>query len=176
MLRAILLFLCVSLTFQVLAQDSSLTQEEESKRRKAQIDQLEAELDSHTTEYKNPRRVFSSGKEIDGAVNSYANACLRKIEAMDNDNQPPEAKGSMYGSVFVYFEVTTSGEVRKINIEKSSGYTILDNAAQRAIEFAAPFPPFPQQVSARADVVAIVRKFTYDKHDDGTEPPVSTPP
>jgi TonB family protein len=53
------------------------------------------------------------------------------------------------GTVRASVLVDRSGAVSKISVTQSSGYAILDKAAIRAIQRAAPFPPMPEAINAR---------------------------
>jgi protein TonB len=62
---------------------------------------------------------------------------------------PAEAKELlMEGSLMVIFSLNRDGTMIQIKVNKLSGYEILDKEAIRAIRSAAPFPPFPEHVTA----------------------------
>ena len=48
----------------------------------------------------------------------------------------------------VIFSLNRDGKMIQIKVHKPSAYEILDNEAIRAISTAAPFPPFPEHVTA----------------------------
>ena len=49
--------------------------------------------------------------------------------------------------------LNADGTVRNITITKPSGHAVLDDAARRIVELAAPFPPFPPEIRAEVDVL-----------------------
>jgi protein TonB len=59
----------------------------------------------------------------------------------------------------VYFKISRSGEVEDVKIEQSSGNTLFDQAAMRAVYYASPLPPLPadsglQSLGVHFDFVA----------------------
>ena len=63
---------------------------------------------------------------------------------------PTEAREWLLeGNLMVIFSLTRDGKMIQIKVIKSSGHKILDNEAIRAINTAAPFPPFPEHVTAK---------------------------
>ncbi len=55
-------------------------------------------------------------------------------------------KMSMEGDVIISFIVCLDGSVKNIKINKSSGFSTLDNNAEKAVRKASPFPPPPVEV------------------------------
>ncbi len=55
-------------------------------------------------------------------------------------------KLSMEGNVIISFVVCLDGSVKDVKIKKSSGFSILDNNAKKAVMKASPFPPAPVEV------------------------------
>lgn len=61
---------------------------------------------------------------------------------------PTEAKENlMEGKVQLFFSIAKNGELLDVKILNSSGYLLLDQEGLRTIRAAAPFPPFPDQIS-----------------------------
>jgi TonB family protein len=53
------------------------------------------------------------------------------------------------GELMVLFSLVREGKVIEIRVINPSGYAVLDEEAVRAIKAAAPFPPFPDQVTVK---------------------------
>ncbi len=61
---------------------------------------------------------------------------------------PPEARENLIeGKLMVLFSLGRNGDLQAVRILTSSGYTILDDEAVRAIRAAAPFPSFPGHIT-----------------------------
>jgi len=67
-----------------------------------------------------------------------------KLKIEKNKKYPENAKRrQMEGTVTLKFIITASGDIRNTEIEKSSRHAVLDDAALKALENAAPFPRPP---------------------------------
>lgn len=58
-------------------------------------------------------------------------------------NWQPPYRGSGQRVATVYFKISRTGEIAEVKLEQSSGYSILDQAALRAVYSANPLPPLP---------------------------------
>ena len=61
----------------------------------------------------------------------------------------PAARAGIGGSLTVEFSVQRDGQLLEVNLLDSSGHTILDESAMRAIRTAAPFFKFPDRMNAK---------------------------
>lgn len=81
-------------------------------------------------------------------IQSWAEKALARIEM--NWTLDPLLTHSMKGIVGIFITIARSGEIRSIDIVKSSGYTSLDRIALNAIEASDPLPglseDFPDQI------------------------------
>ncbi|OGP96540.1 MAG: hypothetical protein A2Z39_05285 [Deltaproteobacteria bacterium RBG_19FT_COMBO_46_9] len=79
---------------------------------------------------------------------SYTNHIKNKI--MDRWTYPAEALISlMQGRTIVLFSLASDGKMTYLNITEGSGHDILDQEVMRAINSAAPFPPFPDSITVK---------------------------
>jgi len=65
----------------------------------------------------------------------------------------------LQGKVTVEFTVLQSGHIDLLSVVRSSGSSLLDDEAVRAIKAAAPFPPIPRSIAATR--LRIIAGFTY---------------
>ena len=73
-----------------------------------------------------------------------------KQELLRHWRYPKEAKDHLLeGNLMVTFSLSRNGNVIKFEITNNSGYDILDGEAIRAIRTAAPFPSFPDHITAK---------------------------
>lgn len=69
---------------------------------------------------------------------------------MDHWAYPAEALVSLLqGRTIVLFSLASDGKIIYINITEGSGHDILDHEVIRAINNAAPFPPFPDSITVK---------------------------
>jgi len=128
-----------------------------------EIERLTAELDRKTKAYaKRPRhkRLTASTQEYKYA--NYLDAWRRKVERIGNLNYPDEARRrKLHGSLLLHVALRTDGAVKEINVKRSSGYKLLDDAAIRIVRLSAPFAPFPAEIREETDIIDIYRTWQF---------------
>jgi protein TonB len=74
---------------------------------------------------------------------------LRLIQSKIGERwTPPRAAASGGERVVVLFEIQRDGQIREPSVERSSGNTLYDQSALRAVMEASPFPPLPPEFKA----------------------------
>ncbi len=77
---------------------------------------------------------------------SYAQAIKERIAGQWK--YPQEArKKKLEGRLVALFSLNREGALTRLDITKTSGHDVLDREAERAIQSAAPFPPFPSTIT-----------------------------
>ena len=138
-----------------------------AEQQRLRIAQLEAQIAKEWDEYqKLPRRKFI-GARTEGVVYAqYVDQWRQRIEKIGTQYFPEEAKRrKLYGSLVMTVHIKADGSVENIEIDRSSGYRLLDTAARRAVDLAGPFPPFPAAVRKDWDILSISRTFSYTRSD-----------
>jgi protein TonB len=132
-----------------------------------EIARLTAELDRKTHAYaKRPRRKTLSARTQEYKYANYLDAWRRKVERVGNLNYPDEAKRrKLYGNLVMHVALRPDGTVKAINIRKSSGHKLLDDAAIRIVKLSAPFAPFPGEIRKEADIIDIIRTWQFRNND-----------
>ncbi|MHA2609498.1 MAG: energy transducer TonB [bacterium JZ-2024 1] len=107
----------------------------------------------------------SGGEEKEGKENvleAYQKLVRKKIES--HKEYPLQARRlALEGTVEVRFILTREGKVKEVEIVKSSGFLLLDNAGKKAVERAAPFPPFPDEI--RESTLTFSLSFRFSLKD-----------
>jgi protein TonB len=67
--------------------------------------------------------------------------------------------------------IRKDGTLESIEVNRPSEHAILNLAAQRIVQLAAPFPPFPPDLARRIDVLAITRTWNFIDNKLDTETP-----
>jgi len=119
-----------------------------AQQQRLRIAQLEAQIAKEWEEYqKLPRRKFI-GARTEGVVYAqYVDQWRQRVEKIGTEYFPDEARRrKLYGSLVMTVHIRADGSVEKVEIDRSSGYRLLDSAARRAVDLAGPFPPFPPAV------------------------------
>ena len=85
-----------------------------------------------------------------------------KVERVGNLNYPEEARRrNISGQLVLDVALNPDGKINQITIRRSSGYKVLDDAAIRIVELAAPYSPFPEAIRAETDVLHITRTWQF---------------
>lgn len=128
---------------------------------------LEGEISKTADEYsKRPRKKFVGARTEEYALAAYLDAWRQKIERLGTLNYPEEARGKLYGSVVLFVELRAEdGSLYNVEISRSSGHPLLDQAAMRILRMAAPFGPIPQQALGGATVLSFARTWHFTQGD-----------
>lgn len=128
---------------------------------------LEAQIAKQQDEYqKRPRRKFLGARTQEYRFATYVEAWRQKVEKIGNLNYPEAAKDQkLYGQLRMTVTIKADGTIEDININQSSGYKILDDAAMRIVRLAEPYAPFPEDIRKDVDILGIARTWTFTKED-----------
>lgn len=125
---------------------------------------LQAQLDIHRQAYaQRPRKyTISSASTRQSSDAEYLDGWRRKIEAVGNLNYPQQASAEgIYGQLHMLVAIFPDGTVSEVRILSSSGYAVLDDAAIRIVQLAAPFNPFPEVLREDVDILEIIRTWQF---------------
>jgi protein TonB len=128
-----------------------------------EIAQLTAELNQAKEAYaKRPKKMVLTANTLEYLPASYMAEWVGKIERIGNLNYPEQAlKNRIEGSLMLEVELKWDGSIIELNVLRSSGFQVLDEAAKRIVELAAPFRPFSQELRKVADHLEIVRTWQF---------------
>lgn len=127
---------------------------------------MQGEISQSISEYnKRPRRKFIGARTREMRFARYIEDWRQKVERVGTLNYPSEAKGKLYGTLLLTVSIRADGSVANVHIDRSSGHKILDNAARRIIQLAAPYAKFPPEISQDTDIVDITRVWYFTTSD-----------
>ena len=131
--------------------------------RSLEMARLRAELSKEFSAYQErPRKAFVGARAAEYRFARYVEDWRSKIERVGNLNYPDEARRQrLYGTLQLTVSVRRDGTVDSIEINRSSGFKLLDQAAIRIVELAAPFAAFPADISKDVDILAITRTWSF---------------
>jgi protein TonB len=130
-------------------------------RRREEMAQLAAEVRNRTEAYaKRPKKKFISANTREYAYAAYMRGWVDRIERVGNLNYPQEARQrNLHGELELTVTLDRDGNVKAIDVIRSSGEPLLDKAAERIVRLAAPFPPIPRE--QRVDELYITRTWQF---------------
>lgn len=127
---------------------------------------LEAEISKSVEEYnKRPRKKNIGVRADEYRFARYVEDWRLKVERIGTLNYPEAARGKLYGSLVLSVSIQSDGAVQKIEINRSSGHKILDDAARRIVQMASPYAPFPPDIRRDTDIVEITRTWSFTRSD-----------
>ena len=128
---------------------------------------LQARISQQWDDYqKRPKRAFVGANVREYAFARYVEDWVAKVERVGNVNYPEAARRQgIYGSLKLTVSIFASGRIETIEVDRSSGSKILDAAAIRIVELAAPYAPFPEDMRQKADILSITRTWTFTRSD-----------
>jgi protein TonB len=132
-----------------------------------EIARLEAQIRREMQAYQErPKRKFVGARAQEYRFAQYVDNWRLKIERVGNLNYPEEARTrKIFGKLQMTVAIKSDGEVESVEINRSSGHKILDQAAMRIVRLAAPFDRFPDNIRADTDVLHITRTWTFTRSD-----------
>ena len=129
---------------------------------------LEAQIAKETEAYQQrPKRRFLGARAEEYRFARYVEDWRGKVERIGNLNYPEAARAQrLYGSLMLSVAIRADGSVEKVEINRSSGKKILDAAAVRIVELAAPYGAFPPDIRRDTDIIEITRTWTFTRGDE----------
>ena len=116
---------------------------------------------------KRPRRKYVSATTKEYRYAAYMEAWRAKVERIGNINYPEEARRrGIHGAVMLDVALNRDGSVAAISVRRSSGVTVLDDAAIRSVRLAAPYDPLPPEIRNEVDVLHVTRTWKFGKNAD----------
>ena len=130
------------------------------------IARMEAQIARQIDEYnKRPRKYFVGVRAAEVRYALYVEDWRQKIERIGNLNYPESARGRIYGSLRLTVSINSDGTLAAMDLERSSGYKILDAAAQQIVRLAAPYAKFPPDIRKETDILVITRTWHFARGD-----------
>jgi protein TonB len=127
---------------------------------------LQAQIARQTQSYQErPRKRFIGANAREYRFAQYEEDWRAKIERVGTVNYPAEARGKLYGTLRLTVTIRPDGSVDSIDLDRSSGLKILDQAAFRIVQMAGPFAAFPESIRKDTDLLVITRTWFFAAGD-----------
>lgn len=131
------------------------------------ISHAESQIAKQQEDYqRRPRRKSVGVRSQEYKFAIYVEAWRQKVERIGNLNYPSAAREQkLYGNLQMTVYIKADGSLEKVEIRRSSGHRVLDDAARRIVELAAPYAPFPEDIRKEVDILDITRTWTFTKEE-----------
>jgi len=132
-----------------------------------EIARLEASIARDWESYQQrPRRRFIGARTQEFRFARYLEDWRVKVERVGETNYPQAARDQrIYGSLVVTVSIKADGSLERVDINRSSGQRILDAAALRIVQLAAPYAAFPADIAKDTDIISITRTWLFTRSD-----------
>lgn len=132
-----------------------------------EIARLEAQVSKDWDSYqKRPRRQFVGARTREYRFSRYIDDWRIKIERIGTLNYPPAARDQkIYGSLQLTVSIRPDGSVENIEINRSSGQKVLDEAALQIVRLGSPYAAFPPDIAKDTDILSITRTWIFTRSD-----------
>lgn len=147
---------------EVAAKSGEDELEQESLIINAQIAALKEKIHRYNAR---PRLHFVGPSAASAPEARYVEAWRQKIELLGTEHYPQEARGKIYGSLQLTVYIRRDGSLERVEIDQPAAQPVLNQAALRIVQLAAPFPPLPPELAQESDILAITRTwhFTHEQ-------------
>lgn len=127
---------------------------------------LEGQIARNIEDYnRRPRRKFIGARVQEYRFAQYVEDWRQKVERIGNLNYPEAARGKYYGNLVLTAIIRSDGSLDRVELNRSSGQKVLDDAARRIVEMAAPYSAFPEDVRRDTDIIEITRTWSFTTAD-----------
>ena len=128
---------------------------------------LSAEIDQKLQAYaERPRHKWITARTAASQYAAYMDAWRLKVERVGNLNYPDEARRKrLSGALLLDVALNADGTINAITLRRSSGHKVLDDAAIRIVELAAPYSEFPAAIASETDILHIERTWRFLSSD-----------
>ncbi len=104
--------------------------------------------------------IAADTRESDVAV--YLDSWRRKVERVGTINFPDVARRyKLSGTPVIEVTISADGKLLQTAVSRSSGHVEIDEAAMRILKLAAPFDPFPAELSVKHDEIRIAYEWQF---------------
>ncbi len=115
---------------------------------------------------KKPKEKFLNSRTKEYVAARYMRGWIDKVERLGNADYPDAAiRAKLSGTLILDVVINADGTLQAINLRRSSGHKILDDAAKRIVEMSSPFAPFPAKLLKQADVIHITRSWEFQSNN-----------
>lgn len=128
---------------------------------------LEAQIARRMEEYaKRPRKNSANIRAQEVPFAMYAEDWRQKVERVGNANYPQDAaRRRIYGSLRLTVGIKGDGAIAYVEIDRPSGYPVLDNAAERIVRLAGPYAALSLDIRKDTDILEITRTWIFGPGD-----------
>jgi periplasmic protein TonB len=133
-----------------------------------ELQRLEAQIAKDFDAYQQrPKKKHVGARAAEYRLARYVEDWRQKVERVGNENYPAAARErKIYGSLVLTVGIKADGRIDSIEVDRSSGKKLLDAAALKILELAAPYAAFPPDVRVDTDILYITRTWSFTREGE----------
>jgi periplasmic protein TonB len=133
-----------------------------------ELQRLEAEIARQFDAYQQrPKKRHIGARAAEYRFARYVEDWRQQVEKVGNENYPTAARErKIYGSLVMTVGIKADGRIESVEVDRASGFKILDAAALKIVERSAPFAPFPPDVRRDTDILYITRTWSFTREGE----------
>jgi len=139
-----------------------LNPQQQNKRAARMAEELSLTLQEFAQK---PKEKFLNSRTKEYVAASYMRGWVDKVERLGNADYPDAAiRAKLSGTLILDVVINADGTLKEINLRRSSGHQILDDAAKRIVKMSSPFAPFSAKLQKQADIIHITRSWEFQSN------------
>ncbi len=153
---------------ETVQSDKRIADTHDLAQKSLEIARIEAQIDNDMDAYqKIPKETDVSPSTREYRFARYVEDWRIKVERIGSLNFPEEAKRrQIFGSLLLNVCIKPDGSLDRVEIVRSSGHGILDDAAIRIARLAAPYAPLPKDIRKDTDILCIYRTWMFTRSNE----------
>lgn len=113
-----------------------------------------------------PKEKYLTSRTREYIAASYMRQWVDRVERLGNADYPDAAiRNKLSGTLILDVVINSDGTLKEINMRRSSGHQVLDDAAKRIVRMSSPFEPFPAKLQQQADIIHITRSWEFQSNN-----------
>lgn len=131
--------------------------------RSMELIQLDEQLQQDLHAYAEmPKQTYISTRTKEYAYANYMSEWVNKVERIGNLNYPDQVRRKgLTGNLLLDVAIKPNGRILSIKILRSSGSSVMDDAAIHIVHLSAPFAPFSKDIRKKTDILHITRTWEF---------------
>lgn len=136
--------------------------QQQNKHAARMAEELSLTLQEHA---RKPKEKYLTSRTKEYIAASYMRGWIDRVERLGNADYPDAAiRAKLSGTLILDVVIRADGSLKEINLRRSSGHQILDDAAKRIVKMSSPFEPFPAKLLKQADIIHITRSWEFQSN------------
>jgi len=125
-------------------------------------EELSLTLQEHSQK---PKEKYLTSRTKEYVAATYMRGWIDRVERLGNADYPDAAiRDQLSGTLILDVVIRSDGSLKEINLRRSSGHQILDDAAKRIVKMSSPFEAFPAKLQKQADIIHITRSWEFQSN------------